>query len=189
MFSVSFCNNCLTLSYIFLYYLPKFQKGNCMWTRFWGNDEIVPKIPIGWLWLRDRVTNLKSHSANITKAMITKRGGNTYQNKTLLFLDVMSYDHVITWHVTTKLGGNAYQNEKVPLIHFTWRHHAKVIKVRVPKFALMEGTYSHRTRDLWLCDVLTNEKRQITTFIKALRHYIWKIKKGSKTYLFSGFKD
>ena len=33
---------------------------------------------------------------------------------------------VITW----SFGGNVYQNERVPLIHFTWLNHVKIIQSR-----------------------------------------------------------
>ena len=35
----------------FLYYIPKFQKGYCLWTRFWGNNEILPNVPMEWLFI------------------------------------------------------------------------------------------------------------------------------------------
>ena len=68
---------------------------------------------------------------------------------------------------TTKLGGMAYQNEKVPFLNVTWPYHAKVIIATVPKLVLMKDAYNHRPRDLWLCDILINEKHHITTFTKA----------------------
>lgn len=39
------------------------------------------------------MTNEKRHIATFTKAEITKLGGHTYQNKTVPFL------HVITWQI------------------------------------------------------------------------------------------
>ena len=44
----------------------------------------------------------------------------------------------------------------------------------------MKGTHSYRPRDLWLCDILIDEKCQIATFTKALGHQNWKIKNRIK---------
>ena len=116
-----------------------------MSAKFWGNDEIIPNLPISWLlitWSGD-----KSKTSTITKATVTKRGGNTYQNETLPFLHVTWCNHVITWHTNTKLFGNANQNEWVPLLQFMWPNHAKVIKLqplklRWWKFSFLQDTWS-----------------------------------------------
>ena len=110
---VSLCNNCHTFlnslcNTSFLYYLLKFQKRNCMWTKFWGNDKYYPTYRWHDFLPRDQVANWKHHSATMTKATITNRGGNTY------FLHVTWCNHVITWQASR----NTYQNRRVPLLHF-----------------------------------------------------------------------
>ena len=82
--TVSLCNS------TFIYYLPKFRKGNYMWTKFWGDQ--YPTYQWHNFSSRDQVTNYKRHSATIMKATISKRGGNTYisgWNTTILICHVM----------------------------------------------------------------------------------------------------
>ena len=78
----------------------------------------------------------------------------------------MSRD-IITWSLDIQPQN---LNERVPLLHFMWPNHAKVIKIIVPKLTLMKDTPPYRTGDLWLNDILANEERKITAFTKTLRY-------------------
>ena len=89
------------------------------------------------------------------------------------FLYVMWSRNLLNLHslssketITTKLGGNTYKNERVEYLHMTWVNHAKAIKAKTPKIALMKGTNLNRPRDFWLYDILTNEK-SICNFYKS----------------------
>ena len=153
-----------------------------MWTKFGGNDEIVCNYCVTWpltMWSHGKLRTLyhKFHEDTITKL-----GCNTYLNKmipydasfiiTRLLYSYMPFLYVM-WSrnslktlsatfqktITTKLGGNTYKNERVAYLHITWVNHGKVIKGAAAKVALMKGTNLSRSRDFWLYDILTNEKR------------------------------
>ena len=79
-------------------------------------------------WLRDL---FKLHSATSTKILTTNK-------------ITTKWEYIKQWEV-------AYP-------HVTWPNHAKVIKATAPKVVSMKGTYLNRPRDLWLHDILKNEK-------------------------------
>ena len=125
------------------------------------------------------ITKLRTLYHNFHKDTITKLGWNTWLPLlyvtwfiiTCFFYILMSFRYVM-WSrnllkrhsptskktITTKLGGNTYKNERVEYLHMTWVNHAKAIKAKTPKIALMKGTNLNRPRDFWLYDILTNEK-------------------------------
>ena len=128
---------------------------------------------------------------NFQEDTITKLGRNTYLNKMIpllygtsfiityflysytSFLYVMWSRNSLKTHsatfqkiIITKLGGNKYKNERVAYLHITWVNHGKVIKGTATKVVLMKGTNRNRSRDLWLYDILTNEKR-ISNFYRS----------------------
>ena len=128
---------------------------------------------------------------NFQEDTITKLGRNTYLNKMIpllygtsfiityflysytSFLYVMWSRNSLKTHsatfqkiIITKLGGNKYKNERVAYLHITWVNHGKVIKGTAAKVVLMKGTNRNRSRDLWLYDILTNEKR-ISNFYRS----------------------
>ena len=115
---VSLCSNCHTFfnslcNTSFLYYLLSFKKETVCELNFEGTVNTT-HLPMTCFLSRDQVTNWKHHSATITKATITNRGGNTY------FLHVTWCNHVITWQTS----GNTYQIRREPFLHFTWPDHA-----------------------------------------------------------------
>ena len=128
--------------------------------------------------MRWKIKNIKVQLSqrlqSLNVILIINHKWNTYQNETLPIIQVKRFNQVIISYTTTKLGGNAYQNQRVPLLHFTWPNHAKAIhmsnQATNSKLALMKSSHSYRTGDLWLCDFLINEERQIITFTKA-----WKL--------------
>ena len=87
---------------------------------------------------------------------------------------------MITYHIATGVGGNAYQNERVPLLHFTWSNHAKVIKATAPKLALMKSTYSYSA-----CDLLVNLDK---TKLKNLNNFKYKFWLYLITYISHYYK-
>ena len=88
---------------------------------------------------------------------------------TLPFLHITWFSRVSTWHTTTKLGGNAYQKERIPLLHFKWPNHAKVIKATTHERCWWKVPIPTGNVSLITC-ILINEERQITTFRKVLSH-------------------
>ena len=85
---------------------------------------------------------------------------------------------------TTRLGENTYKNEWVAYLHNTCVNHAKVIKAKTLKVALMKGINLNRPRDFWLYFILTNEK-SICNFYKSC--WTWNLieKKQRKWYIHS----
>ena len=161
-----------------------------MSTKFWGIDKQHPTYRWHDFWSHDQVTNWKHHSTTITKATITTRGWNTYQNETLLFLHITWCNHVITWHTNTKFVGNANQNEWVPLFQFTWPNHAKVIKLQPLKLRWWKLSF---LQDTW-CLIMWYLDKWIASnynFYKSFNELNLKDKKKNtfKMYLFSWFKD
>ena len=80
-----------------------------------------------------------------------------YYMSFIIFLDVI-YGATSMKTITISIGGNTYQNKVVAYVHAIWPNLAKVIKTTAPKFASMKGTHLNRSHDLWLHDILTNEK-------------------------------
>ena len=103
-------------------------------------------------WSRDLVKNRKRHSAFITKATITKRGGNTFQNETIAFLHVTWYNDIITWSLDIQtLTFLRIQNRMSGYHSISSRG---LIMLKLSSYSLYncvdESSHSYRTRVLWL---------------------------------------
>ena len=152
-----------------------------MWTKFSGNDEILPILPMAWLlisWSGWQIRNVIV--LTITKPTITNHGGNIY------FLHATWCSHVITWQTSE----NAYQNRRVRLLHFTRSDHANQSNQSYRLWTCFDEKYPIPTGHV-IFDyvILINEELEITTLTEALRHQIWKTKITHKMHLFFELRD
>ena len=80
-----------------------------------------------------------------------------------------SCDHQTWCEYTPEWGGV----NTAPCLHATWTSHAKVIRSEAPKIVMRKATRLHRLLGIWLCDILINEKRHTTIFVKVFKHQSW----------------
>lgn len=101
------------------------------------------------------------------------------QSSNLEVIRIRTKPYITIWYLKTsescdhQLGVNTNQNEEVPCLHATWPSHAKVIKTAAPKIVMRKAARLHRLLGIWFCDILVNEERHITIFVKVFKHQSW----------------